>query len=555
MPDRVPPAARERRADRCLPRANEMPWLPGALMPLVLCSAILGLGPCSSARAAAGKPPAGPSYIVEPDAGQPAAEIGRGYFTVTLKPGQSQTFRIAIKNVGSEPLGVYNYAADGMAMSAGGIGYATRLAPAKLVGTWLSMNPGRLTLAPGEASRVTATVRVPESTGAGQYVGGVAFEDQRVEHQHMSGAIAIDVHYRQLIAVEVTVPGAQIIGAKVTGVDLHQLGSGSYATVMVQSTGNMLWKGYGTLQVGNGRQSMSTPFEIGTLLPGVRAAVQVPLASVALLPGAYDIAVHAAGALGGGPIGWQGLVSVTSVASRNAYGTPIPTIVLQPHSQPTAVAAVISPKGAAHRLPALLWLAIAAGSMALLLGILGLSRSMRRELGMASAPEFTQHARDQMALRGVAQAEVKQVLADRAVLYADQYGNPCYVRLIAGRRIRVVVAAGSDPPRVVTVVGQVPEAARASAYAPSTQASAGYPRIAHDRAADAVYITLRDVPCIGGHDLDDGRRIDVGPNQQPRGIELLNVSHGVRTAGLPDAAMVADLLRAHALATVGSSTV
>ena len=531
------------------------PGLTAALVLFIVWSAVLGLGPRSSARAAEGNPPAGPSYIVEPDPGQPAAEIGRGYFTVTLKPGQAQTLRIAIKNLGTEPLAVYNYTTDGMAMSAGGIGYTARLTPAKLVGTWLSMSPGQITLAPGEASRVTATVRVPEGMVAGQYVGGVAFEDQRVEHQHMRGPIAIDVHYRQLIAVEVTVPGAQVTGAKITSVDLHRLGSGSDATVMVQSTGNMLWKGSGTLQVGNGRQSTSTPFEIGTLLPGVRAAVVVPLASVALLPGVYDVAVHAKGALGGGPISWQGLVSLTSVTSRNVYGTPMPTIVLQPHGQPTAVAAVTPPQGAAHRLPALLWLAIAAGSMSLLLGILALSRSMRRELGRASAPDLTQHARDQMALRGVGQAEVKQVLADRGVLYPDQYGNPCYVRLIAGRRIRIVVAAGSNPPRIVTVVGQSPETARASAYTPNTQAREESPRIAHDRAADAVYITLRDIPCAGGHDLDDSRRVDVGPDQQPRGIELLNVSHGVRTAGLPSAEVVADLLRAHAVAVVGRATV
>lgn len=67
----------------------------------------------------------------------------------------------------------------------------------------------------------------------------------------------------------------------------------------------------------------------------------------------------------------------------------------------------------------------------------------------------------------------------------------------------------------------------------------------YDPEADAVYITLRDVPYAGGHDLDDSRRVDFGEDHRPRGIELLNVSHGVRTEGLPHAAEVADLLRAH----------
>jgi uncharacterized protein YuzE len=69
----------------------------------------------------------------------------------------------------------------------------------------------------------------------------------------------------------------------------------------------------------------------------------------------------------------------------------------------------------------------------------------------------------------------------------------------------------------------------------------------HDPEADAIYITLRDVPYAGGHDLDDSRCVDFGLDHQPRGIELLNVSHGVRTEGLPHAHDVAALLRAHGI--------
>lgn len=77
--------------------------------------------------------------------------------------------------------------------------------------------------------------------------------------------------------------------------------------------------------------------------------------------------------------------------------------------------------------------------------------------------------------------------------------------------------------------------------------------IKHDPIADAAYITLSDVPYAGGHDLDDSRRIDVGPDQQPRGIELLNVSHGVYVDGLPQAAEVADLLRSQGLTVTPSA--
>jgi hypothetical protein len=66
--------------------------------------------------------------------------------------------------------------------------------------------------------------------------------------------------------------------------------------------------------------------------------------------------------------------------------------------------------------------------------------------------QYTRHARDQMILRAVTSAEVEQVIADPDITYLDQYGNPCYIRWVAGRRIRVVVAGGSNPPRIVTVI-------------------------------------------------------------------------------------------------------
>jgi len=67
---------------------------------------------------------------------------------------------------------------------------------------------------------------------------------------------------------------------------------------------------------------------------------------------------------------------------------------------------------------------------------------------------FTNHARDQMALRGISPAEVAQVVSDPDITYPDQYGNPCFVRWVAERRIRVVIAHGSESPRVITAIDQ-----------------------------------------------------------------------------------------------------
>ncbi len=36
-----------------------------------------------------------------------------------------------------------------------------------------------------------------------------------------------------------------------------------------------------------------------------------------------------------------------------------------------------------------------------------------------------------------ARAEIEQIIAIPGITYPDQYGNPCYVRWVAGRRLQV----------------------------------------------------------------------------------------------------------------------
>lgn len=68
-------------------------------------------------------------------------------------------------------------------------------------------------------------------------------------------------------------------------------------------------------------------------------------------------------------------------------------------------------------------------------------------------------------------------------------------------------------------------------------------RITYDPEADAVYVTLRDVPYAFGETLDPDRRIDYGRDRKPIGIELLNVHRGVNVADLPHAEEIARRLR------------
>jgi hypothetical protein len=70
---------------------------------------------------------------------------------------------------------------------------------------------------------------------------------------------------------------------------------------------------------------------------------------------------------------------------------------------------------------------------------------------MAERLVYTAHARRRMAERAITETEVETVLDRWETQHTDRDGNPVYGSLVAGRPIRVVVAAGSIPRRIITV--------------------------------------------------------------------------------------------------------
>ena len=66
--------------------------------------------------------------------------------------------------------------------------------------------------------------------------------------------------------------------------------------------------------------------------------------------------------------------------------------------------------------------------------------------------------------------------------------------------------------------------------------------IEYDKLADAIYIKVTGALYAYGKDLDNERRIDYDSDGHVRGIELLCVSDGVITDGLPNRKAVEQLL-------------
>ncbi len=73
----------------------------------------------------------------------------------------------------------------------------------------------------------------------------------------------------------------------------------------------------------------------------------------------------------------------------------------------------------------------------------------------------------------------------------------------------------------------------------------GVPRLEYDRSVDAIYVYLRDVPQAFTDVIDTDRAVDYGSDDQPIGVELLNVSLGVSLEDLPERETLERLLEEH----------
>ena len=315
------------------------------------------------AHASTPQPQISPSFEVQPEAGQPTDQISRGYFVLRLGQGQVQTLHTLIKNTSKAPLSVSNYLVDGAQISTGGVGYSNAGTPLTGAGTWMTIQPKALLVPPGATRRVIVVIHVPSTMAPGDYVGGLAFEDTQVQSQ-APGALAIKVHYREILAVLEEIPGKVLSSATIGKVGLAPIMSpvqaaaylkassgnkpmlqGSQATVVVKNTGNRLWKGTGVLRIGGLKGGTSVPFTVGTILVHSHATITVRVPSLDLAPGSYNMSVSLQAAVKSNPIKWSGLVGLTLPVAA-AAATALPNLALQPAHPAAAGTATTLNQGA-----------------------------------------------------------------------------------------------------------------------------------------------------------------------------------------------------------------
>lgn len=331
----------------------------------------------SVATAAQPPTPVTETFTVQPEPGQPAEEIRLGYFNLALAPGEERTVRLRVTNTGAAAITLRNDPVEAVQIGDGGLDFTTLDKPVTGAGTWLNVQPERLTLEPGEAQTVTATVQVPAQLSPGDYVGGIAVQNERVQAGG-GGDVLIDVHYRRVIAVLVSVPGERTVTLEVGGVSLSPAADGSQAQVELRNTGNVLVRGKGTLELaGEGQSSDPLAFTFGTLLPDAQASVPVALPGVRLQPGDYQARVNVESEDGLLLASWEGSAPYRS--APQVEPTAPREVAINP-SQPLAPTI----QEEVQEVPVLVWLL--AGLLLLIVGIAAGVFLARRGGGRTSKP-------------------------------------------------------------------------------------------------------------------------------------------------------------------------
>ena len=144
-----------------------------------------------------------------------------GYYQLELAPGQSAEESIRVINTGAVPATYEIYSTNATTSDVTGVSYG---AATDHTGTaaWVSLPSNTVKVPPDKAKTVHFTVTVPQGTGVGQWVGGIAAQAGPGSSRVVNGSVGheqvgagITVVTRSLVAIVVDVRGPAKVALRV----------------------------------------------------------------------------------------------------------------------------------------------------------------------------------------------------------------------------------------------------------------------------------------------------------------------------------------------------
>lgn len=249
--------------------------LPGRRGPLLIVglTALLLIGP--SAAGAAEVPD-----ITFGAAPAPGSSSTGGFFTLTMRPGQSIRQSLRINNASPRAGVVRLDTTDATTGPRGGVVFPDTEVPVRGVGRWIKIDQTLVPLPRGAVKDISFTVTVPLGTRPGVHLAGViaytAEERKAASASSSGGAQAIlIVRSRRALAVQVTVPGPAEPVLEIRSVKTDVGPSGLGLLVEIANTGAGLTKAKGTVTL-SGPEPFSAPLTIDTVVAQTSFRYPVP---------------------------------------------------------------------------------------------------------------------------------------------------------------------------------------------------------------------------------------------------------------------------------------
>jgi hypothetical protein len=219
-------------------------------------------------------------------------ESERGFFELTLEPGQSSTVSVQIANVGPETYRLVTYAADVYTRVNGGAESRLKDEPISGATEWLDYPTETFDLAPGEEMTRDIVVTVPEGTAPGEYTSSVVIQNLDPIEGASEGGVGMLQVIRQAVAVAITVPGPAEPGLAIDEATYSLAPAYASVLVTVENTGKVRLAPIATMALtdADGAEITNATVPMETFFPGTQANLEFPLVRT-LDPGEYQVAV------------------------------------------------------------------------------------------------------------------------------------------------------------------------------------------------------------------------------------------------------------------------
>ncbi|HZQ85599.1 MAG TPA: hypothetical protein VFA83_12210 [Acidimicrobiales bacterium] len=238
--------------------------------------------------------PTTPAFSASPATSDPNDPLTRSYFRPVATPGSTVAEGAVVTDTGDTPVDLYVYAVDGLTGATSGTVYANHSDPRQKAGAWLTPGTSMLTLQPHQRQLVLFRIDVPATATPGDHVAGIAFENA---HPTTGGGLAVTEIIREVIGVQVRVPGPGEFHLKLSGIHFAVPPDAAAASVVVRlgDDGNRLGQPKLAITLhGPAGFTDTLTRQLDTLLPG--DTIDYPIAWPRPLPaGPYTVDVTQVG--------------------------------------------------------------------------------------------------------------------------------------------------------------------------------------------------------------------------------------------------------------------